>query len=135
MTVKDNHPIESLLPDSGMFIEVPNPFKGRIIIGPAIRSRLNDLRRGEVTFRIPRREVIDALDDEEWRDAKAIACHVLNRSRSFPVTWLELLASATSIGTCNDYTGTDNPYHKARLIKVIEVAILDTILGTHIGHK
>ncbi|KAF2835747.1 hypothetical protein M501DRAFT_941433 [Patellaria atrata CBS 101060] len=118
-----------------MFIEVPNPFKGRIIIGTAIRSRRNDPRRGEVTFRIRRREVIDALDNEEWRDTKAIACHALNHSRPFPITWLELLASATSIGTCNDYTVTDSPYHKARLIKVIEVAILDTILCAHIGHK
>jgi hypothetical protein len=135
MTVKNNHPIDSLSPVLGMLIEVLDPFKGYIIIGPAIGSRLDDPGLGEATFRIPRREVVDALDDEKWRDTKAIACHALNRSRPFAIARLELLASATSIGPRNDHTAAYDSHHKARLVEVVEVAFLDPVLGTHVGHK
>jgi hypothetical protein len=35
----------------------------------------------------------------------------------------------------NDHTTADNPHYEARLIKVVEVAILDPVLSAHIGHK
>jgi len=35
----------------------------------------------------------------------------------------------------NNHTATDNTYYKAHLIKVVEVAVLDAVLYTHIGYQ
>jgi len=79
--------------------------------------------------------VVNALDDYEWRQRKAVAAYALNRSRPFPIARLKLLASATSISTGNDHATTNNAYHEACLVKVVEVAVLDAVLRTHIGHQ
>jgi len=78
--------------------------------------------------------VVDALDDHEWRQYKAVAAYVLDRSRLFPIARLKLLALATLISTGNDYATTNDAYYKAYLVEVVEVTVLDTILCTHVGH-
>ncbi len=69
------------------------------------------------------------------RQRKAVAAHALNRCRPFPITRLKLLASSTSISTRNDHAAADNAHHKARLVKVVEVLVLDRVLRTHVSHQ
>ena len=79
--------------------------------------------------------MVDALDDHEWRQRKAVAAHTLNHSRPFSIARLKLLASATLIGTYNNHTAADNTHYKAYLVKVVEVAVLDAVLHTHVGYQ
>ena len=39
------------------------------------------------------------------------------------------------IYVCNYHSTADNPHYKAYLIKVVEVAVLDAILCTHVSYK
>ena len=78
--------------------------------------------------------MVNALDDHEWRQCKAVAAYALNCSCLFLIARLKLLALATSISTGNDYTTANNAYYKACLVEVIEVVVLDTVFRTHIGH-
>ena len=79
--------------------------------------------------------MVGALYDQERRQHKAIAAHAFNRCCPFSIPRLKLLTSATSICACNYHIATDNPYHEACLVEVIEVAVLDTVLRTHVGYQ
>jgi len=48
---------------------------------------------------------------------------------------LKLLASAASISTYNNHTAANDAHYKAYLVKVVEVAVLDTILCTHVSYQ
>ena len=78
--------------------------------------------------------MVGALHDQERRQHKAVATYAFNRYYLFSIPRLKLLTSATSIYICNYHITIDNPYHKAYLIEVIEVVVLDTVLRTHIGY-
>jgi hypothetical protein len=78
--------------------------------------------------------VVDALYNQEWRQRKAIATHILDHCHLFPIARLKLLALAMSISIRNNYITTNNTYHKACLIEVVEVRVLDCICA-HIGYQ
>jgi hypothetical protein len=63
------------------------------------------------------------LNYEKQRKTLTLSIRTNNRRSLFSITWLDYLASATSIGVYNDYTSADNSYHKARLVEVIEIAV------------
>jgi hypothetical protein len=79
--------------------------------------------------------VVFALYDQERRQRKAVAAYALNCCRPFPITRLKLLASCASISACNDHAAADNAHHEARLVKVVEVLVLDCVLRTHVGYQ
>ncbi len=112
-----------------------DPFQAGLVVGPPIRSRFDDPVLWEAALRIPIGEVVGALDDEEWWEAPPFGIDTLNCCRPFPIAWLDRLASSKSISTCNHHRAADNTHHKAGLIEVVEVAVLDTEFGPHITHK
>ena len=118
-----------------MPIEVPNLFHSSTITSPAIRRYLNDPRGWEIAFGIPRCEVVRALYDEERRQAKAIATNALDSCCPFTITRLKLLTLSTSIRTRYDHISTDNAHHKACLVKVVDVRLLDAVPRTYIRYE
>ena len=115
-----------------MFVEVFQPFQTRLIICPTIIRRFNNPIVREVSFRVPVREVVDALNDEEWRDTPTFAIDRNNRYRPFSIAWLNCFTFATSIGTRNNHSRADYPHHKASLVEVVEIRIHYTIFCPHI---
>jgi hypothetical protein len=116
-------------------MEVLDPFKSSIVIGPAIRGGLNDPVGWEIGLGVPGGKVGFALYDQKGRYHKTVARDTLNSRRPFSIASLQLLPSALSIGTCDDHTAADDSHHKAGLVKVIEVLVLDRVLGAHILHQ
>ena len=75
------------------------------------------------------------LDDQKWRDIPTLAINTSNRCRPFSITWLNYLASATSICVSYDHRWGDYAHHKARLVEVVEIAIQNAVLRPHILYK
>jgi hypothetical protein len=79
--------------------------------------------------------MISALNDEKRQEAPPFAIDALNRYRPFPIARLDSLTSSMSIGACHYHRYTDNAHHKPSLIEVVEVAVVDAVLGLHVVHK
>ena len=79
--------------------------------------------------------MVDALYDEERREVPPFSINIFDYYRLFLITRLYKFTSSTLIGTCNYHRGADNAYYKARLIKVIEVVIKNTIFGLYVLYK
>ncbi len=75
------------------------------------------------------------LDDQKWRDIPALAINTSNRCRPFSITWLNCLASATSICASYDHRWGDYAHYKARLVKVVEITIQNAVLRPYILYK
>jgi hypothetical protein len=69
------------------------------------------------------REVILALNYEKQRKTPTLSIRTNNRCRLYSITWLDCLASVTSICACNDYSYTNNSYHKPCLVEVVEIGV------------
>jgi len=117
-----------------MLVEVLDLIQGSIIARLAVCRGLDYLGVGEATLGVPGGEVVDALQDQEWQQYKAIAAYILNRCRPFPVARLKLLALATSFSTRNNHASIDNTHYKACLVEVVEVVVLDAVLCTHVSY-
>jgi hypothetical protein len=115
-----------------MFVEVFQPFQTSLIVCPSITYRFNNPIVREVGFGVPVREVVDALNDQKWRDIPTFAINAHNCCRPFPIAWLYSLGSATSIGTCNNHPRCDLTHYKAGLVEVVEIAVYYPIFRPHI---
>jgi len=78
--------------------------------------------------------VILTLYEQEWRQYKTVCAHALDRSCPFSIPRLNLLWLASSISTRDNHITTDNTHHKAGLVKVVEVGIIDTVFRSHIRY-
>ena len=115
-----------------MFIEVFQPFQTCLIICPSIACWFDNPVKWETAVGIPIREVILALNHEKWRDTPAFTIDTRNCRGPFPITWLNCLASATSICTGNNHCRADYAHHKPSLVEVVKVAVQNTIFRPHI---
>ena len=79
--------------------------------------------------------MVDALYDKEWREILSFGINTFDCCRLFPIARLYEFTSSTSIGTRNYHRGIDNAYHKACLVKVIEVVIKDTVFGPYVSYE
>jgi hypothetical protein len=86
----------------------------------------------KVGFRVLVCEVVDALNDQKWRDILTFAIRTNNCCRLFPIAWLYSFSSTTSIGTYNNHPRYDLAYYKAGLVEVIEIAVHYIIFRPHI---
>ena len=135
MPVQNQHLIQALYIRSSVFIKVFQPFQTRLIIYLPVTHRFNNLVAREVGLGVLVYEVINALNSQKQRDILTFAININNSYRLFPITWLYSLNSATLISTRNNYSGYNHAYQKAGLIKVIKIAIYNTILRLYILYQ
>jgi hypothetical protein len=75
------------------------------------------------------------VNNKKRRETPPFAIDALNRRRPFSIARLNCLALSKSIGTCHYHKCADNTYHKASLVEVVEVAVIDAVLRPHVVHK
>ena len=73
--------------------------------------------------------MVGALHDDKQRDVPAVGTDALNHGNLFPITRLDLFSLSAAIGAGYDYRGRDLAYYKAGLIEVIDILVLDAVLG------
>jgi hypothetical protein len=76
--------------------------------------------------------MVDALNDQKWKDIPTFAIRTNNYYRLFPITWLYSFSSTTSIGIYNNYPRYDLAYYKTGLVEVIEIAVYYIIFRSYI---
>jgi hypothetical protein len=86
----------------------------------------------EAALGIPIREVILALNYEKRRKTLTLSIRTNNRCRLYSITWLDCLASTTSICACNDHSCTNNSYYKPCLVEVVEIGVEYLVFRTYI---
>ncbi len=79
--------------------------------------------------------MVDVLNDQEWKQYKAVVIYIFDRYNPFPIPKLNLFAFAVSINIYNHYTIIDDAHYKVSLIEVIEVAVLNAVFNAYIGYK
>ena len=133
--VQYKDPIYTLRTSSGIFIKVFNLFETRLIIYLLITCRLNNPVVQEVPLNILTREVVLPLNYKKRRNTPTFSTCTNDYCSLFPVPWLNCLAFTTLIGACNDYRSANNAHYKARLVKVIEIAVKYAIFLLRIRYK
>ena len=73
--------------------------------------------------------------DEERREIPPFSINAFDYCRLFPIARLYEFTSSISINTRNYHRGIDNAYHKARLVKVVEVVIKDTVFSSYVSYE
>ena len=106
-----------------------NPVQARLVIGPSILGRFNYPVAWEGTVGVPINEVVGAFNHDERRDTLAVGINALDHGNLFAITRLDLLSLSGTIGTGYDYYRRDLAYHKASLVKVVDVLVLDAVLS------
>ena len=79
--------------------------------------------------------MIDILNDQKWRQYKAVAIYIFDRYNLFSIPRLNILTSAVSINIYNYYIVVDNAHYKTGLVEIVEIAVLDVVFGMYIGYK
>ena len=118
-----------------MLVEMFNPIQSRFIVCPTVWRRFNDLGVKDIGTFVLRREVVLALDNKERRYYKTVVVYTFDRYRLFAIASLQLFASSATIKTYNDHCNTNDAYHKANLIEIVEVVVLDTIFRLYVFHQ
>ena len=116
-----------------MLIEVLKPFETCIVVGPAILGRFNDLVAWNVAARVLGGEVESARDAEERRHYMTIRRNATNRRCPFSIARLDGLWFANPIRACNYHPRPNYAHYKARLVKVVEVTVLDGVLCAYVS--
>ncbi len=114
---------------------MPNPIYSRIIVGPAVGGKFDDLKGWKIVVFVLRLKVVFALYNEKQRHHKAIATDIFDRCRPFSITRLQLLVSSAAVGIYNNHCSVDNAHYKAGLVEVVKVGILDAILRPYVLHQ
>jgi hypothetical protein len=86
----------------------------------------------EVGFRILVCEIVNALNDQKWRDILTFAIRINNCCCLFLIAWLYSLSSTTSIGIYNNHPRYNLAYHKTSLVEVIEITVYYIIFRPHV---
>ena len=132
MFIQDKYLVFTLSSLNYVLVKVLNPFKTSLIIYPLIQSRLNYLTQQEAKLCYLVSKVVGALDNNKRWDILTLRVNILNSCYLFPVSRLNEFSLSMLIKTCNNYCYSYNAYHKAYLIKVIQVIICDLILSYYV---
>ena len=73
--------------------------------------------------------MVGALHGDERREALTVRTDALDHGNPFPITRLDLFSLSVTISTGYDYCGRDLAHYKAGLVEVIDILVLDTVLG------
>ena len=76
-----------------------------------------------------------ALEDDEGRDRPSLCIDALDDRRPLPVALLNALWSSPTLRACNNCPSRYHAHHEARLVKVVDVIVRDTVLGFSILYK
>ena len=79
--------------------------------------------------------MVYALYNKKRREVLPFGINAFDYCRLFLIARLYEFTSSTSIGTCNYHRGVDNAHHKARLVKVVEVVIKDTVFSSYVSYE
>ena len=115
-----------------MLVEALDPVQARLVIGPPIRSRLDGPVVGNAALGVPSSQVTEALNEQNRGYIKTIATDAGDRGSPFPVARLNSLASSTSIGPGNNHTRAYLAHHKAGLVEVVEITVVDPVFRPYI---
>ena len=118
-----------------MFFEMLNPVQARLVIGLSILGRFNYLVAWEGAIGVLIGEVVSTLHDDERRDTPAVGIDALDYGNPFAIARLDLLSFAVTVGARNDYSGSDLVHHKAGLVEVVDILVLDAVLGLDVLEK
>jgi hypothetical protein len=118
-----------------VLVEVLDPVQPSFVVCPSIGSWFDSPVEWEVTFCIPTGEVVGALNDDVRREVPPFAVDAFDNRCPFSIPRLNCLASSASIGTRDHHRCADDAHHEACLVEVVEIAILDTVLGSHVVYK
>ena len=119
MTIHNEQPITPHLTRLCMRVKVLQPLKTQLAICPTV-LRYRELPDFRCTYLlVPCRDVYNPLDD----------CYPLS------IAWLDEFRSSASLGTSNDFRGRSDTHLKASFIEVVDVIVLDAVLGFGILNK
>ena len=130
--IKNKHSVWTFGSSSSMPIEVLKPFKACLIICPAIVCWFNYPVVWKAAVGVPVCKMILPLNHQKRRNTPAFTIDTGNSCCPLSIAWLNCFASATSIGTCNNHCWANHTYHKACFVKVVKIAIQNTIFCPHI---
>ena len=76
--------------------------------------------------------MVGTLHDDKRRDTPAVGTDALDYGNPFAITRLDLLSFTVTVGARDDYSGRDLAHHKAGLVEVVDILVLDAVLGLNI---
>ena len=135
MPIKHQHAPCTLPPPPAVFVKVLEPFKACLIICPSVFCRFHDPVGRDVAVAIPRGEVVAALHTQKWGQDIAIYSNTTNCYSLFSITRLNSFWFPYLIRLYNNHSWLNLAHHKASLIKVIGIFILDPIFSLHVIYK
>ena len=132
MPIKDKYSIQTLYSSRSILIEVFELFQARLVICLAINCWFNHLVVQKAALSILAYKIILPLNYQKRRDTLTFAINTSNYYRLFPITWLNCLASTTSICASYDYRQGNYAYYKARFVEVVEIGVNNPIFRPYI---
>ncbi len=75
------------------------------------------------------------MNHHKWRDTPTFTINTSDCCCPFPVTLPDSFSSTMSFDMCNNHTSTNYAHHEACFIKVVKIAIWNTVFGPHIVYK
>ena len=69
-----------------------------------------------------------AFDNDIQRDRPALGINALDHRSPFPIARLGQLRLASPVRACNNHRYGDLTHHKAGLVEVIQIPVLDAVL-------
>lgn len=135
VTVEHKHPVSTNATRPGRLVKVLEPFQTRVVVRPTILGYLHDLIRRDAVVLVPGREVESACDAKKRRHNVTVCCSSANHRSPFPIARLNDLWFGLPIRACDNHYCADNAHHKARLVEVVEIGVLNPILCPHIRNQ
>jgi hypothetical protein len=111
-----------------MLIKVLQPLQAKLICCPAVPRDCNTLIVRYTTLLVPGREVVLAGEDDKRWDSPPHYVTALNSCDPLPVALLYRLWSFSTVRCCDYRSSQYYAHHKASLIKVVHVFVLDAVL-------
>jgi hypothetical protein len=112
-----------------MHIKVLQLLQTKHIVCPAILRHQDLPLTWYFSLFTPGRDVgMFLVDNKRW-STKPSNTDVLDDCYPFAITWLDKLRLSMFLSTCNNLHGPNDTHLEASLIKVVDVIVMDTILG------
>jgi hypothetical protein len=89
----------------------------------------------QILLLVLRREVVARLKDNKGRNSLTFGVDALYDCCLLSIAWLDCLWPSLSLRSCNNCSCRYLAHHKASLVEVIGVVVLDAILGFDIGYE
>ena len=79
--------------------------------------------------------MVSALYHDERRDTLAVGIDALDHGNPFPITRLDFFSLPAPVDARHDYRGRDLAHHEAGLVEVVDILVLDAVLGLQVREE